>query len=118
MSNCGCDDMAPEAILEGDNAILEGYWIDTTGAAFTPASLQYRVDDLASQQQLQDWTDLPVTGTSTVLVIPGALNALLSPQSFTERRQVKVRLTDSAGNKQTVPAVYEIQRTVGAQVSS
>lgn len=71
----------------------------------------------ASQQQILDWTDLAVTGTSTMLVIPGTLNTLLSPYSVSESREVKVRLTDSTGNQQTLRAIYEIRRTVGSQTS-
>lgn len=87
--------MGLEVVNEGGTAYLTVTFLDRDGAAQAPASVSYRIDDVASGQEVLGDTDVS-PGSSVLITLRPSDNAMVNAERHRERRRV------------TVTAVYEV----------
>lgn len=88
---------AQPAFLEFSACFVNASFVDSTGASMAPQALQYRIDDIASGDQILAWTSL-TPAASVQIAITSAQNALISATRSHETHQVLLAITDPAGN--------------------
>jgi hypothetical protein len=98
-------------ILEGSACFITINFVDSDGNPFLPSSAQYRLDDVASDTQILGWTSLPLTGTTVLLTITGAQNALVG--RIFETHSCIVQFTDDYGNVDNIRTSWSICGVVG-----
>lgn len=89
---------AQPAFLEFSACLVNASFVDTTGAALVPATLEYRIDDIVSGQQVLTWTPVTPIASSIQIVVTSTQNALVSNSLCHETHQVLLKITDPAGN--------------------
>lgn len=88
---------AQPAFLEGSACLVNANFFDTTGAPLVPNALQYRIDDIATGDQILGWTTV-MSGSSVSVLVTSAQNALISTSRNHETHQVLFAITDPSGN--------------------
>lgn len=88
---------AQPAFLEGSACLVNANFFDTTGAPLVPNALQYRIDDVATGDQILGWTTI-TAGSSVSVLVTSAQNALVSTSRNHETHQVLFSITDPSNN--------------------
>jgi hypothetical protein len=84
---------SPTVVNELSDCFVTATYLDQNGNPYTPAAVQWRLDDLTNKVQVIAWTSIASPGISNVIDIPGASNALTVQSDSVERRQVTVKAT-------------------------
>lgn len=98
-------------IIEESACFVTVNFVDSNGNPFLPATAQYRLDDVASGTQILDWTQISLNGTTILIVVNAAENALIG-RPF-ETHQCLVQLTDGFGNVDNVRVTWGVCQVVG-----
>lgn len=88
-----------DLVNEKSSSTIALAFTDETGAAVTPSSARYRIDDVAAGTQIKDWTAFVPTGSGYDLEILDTENAILTAANDTEMRRVTVEFTYGVANK-------------------
>lgn len=100
-----------DEVNEGDNFNVILAWKDADGAAVTPQSAVYRIDDVNSGSQIRGETSLNSTSTETIN-ITGADTVILDQSNRHEGRRLTATAvygTDGAGQPKQKTVEYEFQ---------
>ncbi len=93
----------------GSDCWIEMTFIDRNGAAFTPTTLTYRIDDLTNGQSVVGTTSLSPSGSTYELDIAGSVNQLNNGCSTSSQtNQVYVVAVDASGYTYTQTVYYEL----------
>jgi len=79
-------------VNERNRAVLHASFYNLAGVLTAPFTLEYRIDDKDSGQQIREWT--PIGGTLTAemdIPLTSLDNAMVDPQRPFERRIVTLR---------------------------
>lgn len=87
-------------------------YFSTTGVAFVPISVAYRVDDVVSAVNLVPWTSVAPSTSNTVL-ITSTQNAMISDSREHETHQVLFQIIDGFGDIFYATALFVLRRVVG-----
>lgn len=66
----------------------------STAAAVTPTTVHYRIDDLTTGKELQDWTSVS-TASNVSIAITSTFNAIQDDTSHRERKQLTIKADDA-----------------------
>lgn len=88
---------AQPAFLESSACLVSANFFDTTGAPLVPNALQYRIDDVATGDQILGWTTI-TAGSAVSVLVTSAQNALVSNSRTHETHQVLLSITDPSNN--------------------
>lgn len=88
-----------------------------TGAAATPTTVHYRVDDITSQTTLKDWTSV-TTGESVSISITGAMNQIQQNSSSSEHKQLIVQADRGLTTQATGRAIWKVQNIYGININA
>ncbi|MFA5424499.1 MAG: hypothetical protein WC374_11655 [Phycisphaerae bacterium] len=81
---------------------------DENGDAVTPSAARYRIDDVASGDEVLAWTNFTPATSTYDLIIEAAQNAIINSAQPTEKKLVKVEITYGTDNKKTDTYVYMV----------
>lgn len=102
--------MGLDMVNEQSTAVIGLSFTDETGQPVTPASARYRLDDVASDDEIVGWTDIAPTDASVDLIITGAQNVILDATSDYEKKRLTVIFTYGLDSKQsTAEYVYAVR---------
>jgi|SRR6185312_2140853 len=88
---------AQPAFLEYSACFINAAFVDIIGEPMVPRSLQYRIDDVASGEQILSWTST-APAASLQIAVTSSQNALISATRSHETHQVLLAITDPSGN--------------------
>lgn len=92
--------------------------IDTAGAAYTPTTARYRIDDCLTGKELVAWTTIDTPSTSMQISIPGSVNAIInSDRSTPESKILTVNTDNGLTTQQYSEYVYRVKDLKFAQVA-
>ena len=84
--------MADLAIVnESSWAQVTVSFFDENGNAFTPTTVDYRIDCLTTGQAIQPWTTAGVPSAVMTIAITASQNAIINEGNSTEEKVLKVR---------------------------
>ena len=84
----------------------------STGAASTPTTVHYRVDDLTSKSEITDWTSVSAAAEVSISITP-TMNAIQGNNNRVERKQLMVK-ADSGLSTQVIGAkVWQVGNIFG-----
>jgi len=90
---------------------------DIAGAATTPTTAEYRIDDCRTGKALVGWTTLTPSSVMTI-DIPGSINAIINSDRATpEIKTVTVRIDDGLSTQNYTQYTYGVQDLGFAQVA-
>ncbi len=98
-----------DAVFERDNALLTLSWFDETGAAATPSSASYRIDDLSSGEEIRGDTALSASSSVTIELMY-ADTQILDENKVEEGRRLSATAiygTDTDGNPKQKTVEYD-----------
>ena len=102
-----------ERVNEKSTAYLTVTFRDKAGAAQAPASARYRIDDVATGQQVRDDTDIDAPGSTVELRLEVEDNTLKNAIAAAEQRRVTVVAEYGAGDAVRAEYIYEVVNLVG-----
>lgn len=108
----GLAPVALPTIIEGSACFVNCAYFDDSNSPFTPADVRYRVEDMASLQNIVPWTGILPNVTNKITVTFGQ-NQMVSNSRSSETRQVIVQVTDGQGNPFYFQALYNLLRVAG-----
>lgn len=100
-------------VNEGSSLTVEAIPLDEDGAPFTPVSMRYRIDCLTTGREVLGYTSISVPSTSNLIVVTGALNAIINQGNARERRQITVETTSSQVRNDTID--WEVRNIYGVR---
>lgn len=65
---------------------------DPDGSPVSPTTLDWKIRDVQSDTDVVTWTSIPTPGTSEVVDVDGADNAMVNADNTSELREILVRL--------------------------
>lgn len=90
---------ADPALIEQTECFITLSCFDTTDAPMTPQSVQYRIDDVASDTNILPWTAVQTPpSTAMQITVTSAQNAMVNLTRMSETHQVLFAITDPSGN--------------------
>lgn len=95
-------------VYAGATCWIEMTFVDRNGAAYTPSTLSYRIDDLTNSVPIVSPTSLSPSGSTYELAISGTVNAMSNTFKTSQVNQVTVTATDSSGNTYVNLLPYEL----------
>jgi len=104
---------ARSAYLAGSMCYVRANWFDIAGDPWQPAAVQWRMDDITSEQNVVAWTPIPIPQTTNQIVISSVQNAMISYTRNHEVRQVLFQITDFYGNVAYARTLYMLIRNLG-----
>ncbi len=90
---------------------------DTTGAAYTPISARYRVDDCLTKRELVPWTAIGTPSTSMQVTIPGSVNAIINQLRNPESKILTFNTDQDLTTQHYEEYTYRVKDLKFAQVS-
>jgi len=91
--------------------------LDPSGAAFTPTTARYRLDDCRTEKQLIPWTDL-VVAESMLIDIPGSVNEIQDDTlNKPEEKLLTVNTDNGLETQQYEQYLYRVRNLGFAQVT-
>ena len=112
--------LPPKTVInEGSSCKLRVNYLDMNGSPYVPSTAQWRIDDVATAEQIQNWVTYTPSGTSDILLITAELNALLAAPGTRpyEDRQVVVQTVDANDNPDVKMTEYSIRALVYSRQS-
>lgn len=93
----------PETVVSEETTFTATIYFRTraTATPSTPTTIHYRIDCLANERQIVDWTVIGSPSTSNTLVISASHNQILSDRNIRERKQLTIK-TDSGLTTQVI----------------
>lgn len=104
----------PTTVNRGSECFITATYKDQNGANYTPASSQWRVDDLTNQTQVTGWTVVTTPTSSDTVTITSAMNAMTVATDQIEKRQVTFKVTTPDGQTRYDTIVYDLVNLYGA----
>src|ERR1017187_5186715 len=98
-----------EPVGEGSACVVGASFTNSAGAAFTPTSITYRVDNIDSGANIVPSTSV-TPAASVSIKVTGAQNALLSTLLACEEHRLTLTVTDGSGNVVNAPISWQVQR--------
>lgn len=86
-----------DSVLERTTAVLTVAYFDENGAATTPTSAYYMVEDVKSGTLITSETQLPAPSTTSDITLTDTENRIIDADNAYELRAVKVRFLYAAG---------------------
>lgn len=83
-------------------------FVDRNGAAYTPSTLTYQVDDLTNNASIVGLTSLTPSGSTYELALSGTTNSPTNTTLSSQVNQVTVTATDANGNTYVSVCAYEL----------
>lgn len=104
----------PKSVWKEKSAfIATAYFrLRSTAAAVTPTTVHYRVDDLTTGLQLQDWTSVS-TASNVSIAITATFNAIQDDSSHRERKQLTVKADDGLDTQHIETIEWQIVNLLG-----
>ena len=91
-------------------------YFDIFGDAYTPDTVQYQIWDDTNKTIVLDWTSVPYPGTSNVVDLPSACNALGNAKNLSEVRVVVFSIV-TGGAQRYDEATYYVNAVPGVASS-
>jgi hypothetical protein len=104
---------ARSTFLAGSMCYVKAQYFDITGDPWQPFAVQWRMDDLTSQQNVIAWQPIILPQTENQVAISSVQNAMISYTRDFERRQVLFQVTDFYGNVAYARTIYTLVRDLG-----
>ena len=103
-----------DRVLEGSAFVATAYFrTRSTGAAATPTSIKYRVDNLTTCTELADWTT--VTAASNVSInVTATHNAIQNASNTRERVQLTVAMDFELSTQVRETAEWDVENLYGS----
>ncbi len=101
--------IAYKFVNEKSNSFLEIKILNELGGSYVPISVKYRVDDVYSEQQVIDWTNIDPSGNILSIAISPSTNALIKQTNKSELRKVTVVVDEDLPSESTEDFVYEVR---------
>lgn len=101
-----------EVLINGTECYVDAEFLDINGIAYTPSSLQYRIDDLTNGVPVLPWTTV-VPSQAVTITIPTTVNTMNVLSKLRERRQFLLQVGIPGGTFQNVDTTYALVRRVG-----
>lgn len=105
------DPAAPKSINEG-SAITFSVTFYTAGVATAPSTIRYRVDDVASEENVVDWTTVTATATASI-AIAASLNLMEDEDRRVERKIITVEADNGTSTAFSGSAYYDVLNNLG-----
>jgi hypothetical protein len=103
---------AKTCVIEQSACFVTAAYFDLSRAPLVPVTVRYRMDDLASGENIVPWTSL-TPAVSNQLTITSAQNTMVSLTRNSECRQVLLEITDANADVAYARVVYDVLRVVG-----
>lgn len=97
-----------ERVNEQSTAYVTATFRDKTGTAATPTAISYRIDDVATGQEIRDDTAITPAASTVEITLTPADNAVVSPRLEVERHVVTVTGTYGEDDAVRAQYVYEV----------
>ena len=104
--------VAQVTIIEDSACFVTATYYDVNGNPMRPVSVQYRMDDVASDTNVIPWTTL-IPGAFNQVTIPPANNVLINQAVTSEDKQILFQITDGLGNVFEADVVYAVKKVAG-----
>lgn len=95
-------------VNEGSAAYVTIVPRNRTGAVFTPGTLRYRLDDLASGASIIDWTSA-TPSTSVEITIPASANAIINSALSEETKVFTFEFDAGTSTAYTDETCYDVE---------
>lgn len=105
--------VARTAFLEASAGFVIAQYYAADGSLFVPEAVSYRIDDVASGQELVPWTALE-PAMQNMVTVTAAQNQMVSLSRQYEAHQVLFMVTESAGIVDFARVIFDVVRTVGS----
>lgn len=102
-----------ERVNEKSTAYLTVTFRNKAGAAQAPTAASYRIDDVATNQQVRDDTDIESPDSTVEITLSVEDNTLKNAIAATEQRRVTVVGEYNAGDAVRAEYIYEVVNLVG-----
>ncbi len=100
-------------VPEGTNFTATAYFrTRATGAASTPTTVQYRLDNITGSKVITDWTTVS-PASSVTIVIKSTENAINGNNNRTERLQIMVKADDGLSTQTIGSAQWRVINLFG-----
>ena len=104
----------PSTVNRGSECFITATYKDQNGNSFIPSAVQWRLDDLTNQVQVQGWTSIATPTAADTITISSVLNAMTNAADQIEKRQVTFKVTTPDANFRYDPIVYDLINLYGA----
>jgi len=84
----------------------------STAAAVTPTTVHYRVDDLTTGKELQDWTSVS-TASNVSIAITSTFNDIQDDTSHRETKQLTIKADDGLATEHLETIQWQITNLLG-----
>jgi hypothetical protein len=98
-----------EIINENTTLTLLMAFEDEEEAAVIPTSVEYRIDDVASGDEILDWTTFTPSAATHNLVITAAQNAILDGTLAKEKKRVSFKVAYGIDKEATDEYIYAVR---------
>ena len=105
---------ARSTFLEGSACFVNASYYDINDLGFTPAAVQYRIDDLLSETNILPWTAIAPAAMNQVTVT-SAQNQMVSLTRDSEEHQVLFQVTDGYGDVNYGRVIFNLVRVVAEE---
>lgn len=104
----GTAQTANSKYLAGSSCLITAAYFDLTRIPFIPNTIQYRVDDLTSLENLVPWTPITPPLTTSRIIVTSTQNQMVSLTRKVEQHQLLLQITDNFGNVFYARVIYKI----------
>ena len=96
-------------VNEGSAAFLTFTFKDENDVDVVPITIDWRLDDVNSGDQITDWAAIAVPAASVDVQIPPSSNAILDDTTVFEKKLVTVRVDDSLATQSFQDKNYDVR---------
>ena len=97
-----------ERVNEQSTAYVTATFRDKTGTAATPTAISYRIDDVATGQEIRDDTAITPAASTVEITLTPVDNAVVSPRLEVEKHVVTITGTYGEDDAVRAQYVYEV----------
>lgn len=96
-------------VNEGSASDIVSTLVDETGAAFTPTTARYRLDDLTSGTEVIAWTTIATPSSSMTVTIPATANVIVDTNLPEETKVFTLESDFGTSAAQTQDFRYQVR---------